>query len=86
MITPIRKNMRNRLMILQNTLLSRKRAIIETINDQLKNRSQIAHSRHRSAVNFFVNLFAGLIAYTWQPKKPSIQLSDKDTALLPALF
>src|SRR5437667_59739 len=53
-------------------LLLRKRAIIETITDQLKNICQIEHSRHRSPINFLVNLVAGLIAYCHQPKKPSL--------------
>jgi hypothetical protein len=55
-------------------LLLRKRSLIETVNDQLKNISQLEHTRHRSLNNFMVNLVAGLIAYTWQPKKPSLQL------------
>jgi hypothetical protein len=63
LITPIRKNMPNQLMPLMDKLLTRKRSIIETINDQLKNISQIAHTRHRSVTNFLVNLLAGLIAY-----------------------
>ena len=83
LITPLRKNMRNRLVLLQDKLLTRKRFIIETIIDQLKNISQIEHTRHRSTTNFLVNLIAGLIAYTWQPKKPSLHLSNKDMALLP---
>ena len=53
-------------------LLLRKRAISETIIDQLKNISQIEHSRHRSPLNFLVNLLCGLIAYCHQPKKPSL--------------
>ena len=86
LITPLRKNMRNRLVVLADKLLTRKRSLIETINDQLKNISQIVHSRHRSPINFLVNLTAGLIAYTWQDKKPSIHLPDKDMALLPAVI
>ena len=69
LITPIRKNMQNRLMPLMDKVLSRKRAIIETINDQLKNIQQVAHTRHRSEANFAVNVIAGLIAYTHQEKK-----------------
>lgn len=61
-------------MRLSDKLLSRKRSIIETIIDQLKNISQIEHSRHRSPVNFMVNLLCGLIAYCHQPKKPSLHL------------
>jgi hypothetical protein len=72
LITPIRKNMKNKLMPYLDKLLLRKRSIIETINDQLKNISQIEHTRHRSIWNFMVNLVAGLIAYTHQEKKPSI--------------
>ena len=76
LITRIKKNMKNRLMNLSDKLLLRKRGIIETIIDQLKNISQIEHSRHRSFTNFLVNLIGGLIAYTHQPKKPSLHLND----------
>ena len=62
----------------------RKRALIEIINDQLKNISQVAHTRHRSVDNFLVNLVAGLIGYSHQPKKPSLNLRDESSALLPA--
>ncbi len=72
LITKLRKNMRNVLMDLADTLLLRKRALIETINDQLKNVCQIAHTRHRSPLNFLAHLMAGLIAYCHQPKKPSL--------------
>jgi hypothetical protein len=78
--------MKNRLLSLQDKLLLRKRALIETINDQLKNISQIAHTRHRSARNFLVNLVAGLIAYTHQEKKPSLNVSTSEQALLPAVI
>ena len=73
LITNIRSNMKNKLMPLRDKLMLRKRFIIETINDQLKNISNIEHSRHRSPSNFLVNLFSGLVAYTWQEKKPSIR-------------
>ncbi len=86
LITPIRKNMANRLMPLLDKLLARKRSIIETINDQLKNISQIAHTRHRSVTNFLVNLMAGLLAYTFQPKKPSLDLVPADLEPLPAII
>lgn len=69
-----RRTMKNHLMLLMGKVLSRKRVIIETIIDQLKNISQIEHSRHRSPVNFCVNLICGLIAYAHQPKKPAIIL------------
>lgn len=69
-----RRNQKNSLMRLNDKLLSRKRFIVETIIDQLKNISQIEHSRHRSPTNCFVNIICGLIAYCHQPKKPALQL------------
>lgn len=76
LITKLKSNMKNKLILMSDKLLLRKRSIIETINDQLKNISQIEHSRHRSPVNFLVNLVSGLIAYTHQPKKPSLDLAQ----------
>jgi len=73
-ITKLRKNMKNRLLPWIDKLLLRKRAIIESVVDQLKNISQIEHTRHRSPINCFVNILAGLIAYCHQPKKPSLNL------------
>jgi hypothetical protein len=83
LITKLKKNMKNRLMLLSDKLLLRKRALIETINDQLKNLSQIEHTRHRSVWGFFVNLLAGLTAYTFREKLPSLNLHEKTG--LPAL-
>jgi Transposase DDE domain len=78
LITTIKKNMRNRLIPLIDKILLRKRSLIETVNDQLKNISQIQHTRHRSVCNFMVNVIAGLIAYTYQDKKPSLNLTTED--------
>ena len=86
LITTIRSNMKNSLMRLEDKLLLRKRFIIETINDQLKNISQIEHTRHRKPANFAVNLVAGLIAYTHQPKKPSINWGLELDPNLPVLI
>jgi transposase len=82
LITKLKRSMKQRLMPLNDRLLLRKRAIIETIIDPLKNISQIEHSRHRSPVNCFVSILGGLIAYYHQPKKPSIALDHN--LLLPA--
>ena len=80
LITKLRKNMKNQLMTWSDRILLRRRAIIETIIDQLKNISQIEHSRHRSVTNFFVNVLCGLIAYCRRPSKPSLGL-DKYMSL-----
>jgi hypothetical protein len=74
LVTKVRKNMKNKLMPLFDRLMLRKRAIIESVNDQLKNISQVEHTRHRSVWNFYGNIVAGLIAYTFQEKKPSLEL------------
>jgi hypothetical protein len=54
-----------------------------SVNDHLKNLCQIEHSRHRSVFNFLVNLMAGLAAYTYLPKKPSLDIYPKDLPALP---
>lgn len=82
LITRIRKNMKNKLIPLFDKLLVRKRALIETVIDQLKNISQIEHSRHRSVVNYFTDIVAGLIAYTYRPKLPSLNLRPEQLQLL----
>ncbi len=86
LITSIKKNMKNRLMPLLDKLLLRKRSIIETVNDQLKNMCNVEHTRHRSPINFMVNIVAGLIRYTYFEKKPSINFSQKDRDLLLSSF
>ena len=82
LVTKIRKNMHNKLMPMVDKLLLRKRAIIETINDQIKNIQQIEHTRHRSVVNAMINVLAALVAYTHQPCKPSLNLSQHELNLL----
>ena len=75
LVTGVKKNMKNKLVNLYDKLMLRKRAIIETVNDQLKNISQIEHTRHRSLWNFLGNVAAGLIAYSFREKKPSLNLN-----------
>lgn len=79
LITKLRSNMKNRFIEMEDKLLLRKRALIETVNDQLKNISNIEHTRHRSLWNFLGNLASGLIAYSWKEKKPSLNLNFKTT-------
>jgi IS5 family transposase len=74
LVTRIRKNMKNKLLLMADKILLRKRAIIETVNDQLKNINQIEHTRHRSIFNFMGNILAAIAAYMLQPKKPSLGL------------
>ena len=77
LITGIRNNMKNKLMLLIDKILLRKRSIIESVNDELKNNCQVEHTRHRSIINFFVHVFSALTAYTFLPKKPSLKFNTQ---------
>jgi len=81
LFTTLKSKMKNKFMKLQDKMLLRKRSVIETINDQLKNISQIEHSRHRSIGNFLINVLAGIAAYMRQPKKPHINMESYDMTL-----
>lgn len=81
-----RANMKNQLMDLYDKIMLRKRSIIETINDQLKNICMIEHSRHRSFHNFLNNLLSGIAAYSFLPKKPKVKFYVDNLNALPAFF
>ena len=74
LITKLKSNMKGALMSVSDRLLLRKRAIIETVNDELKNIAQVEHSRHRCFDNFIVNLLGAIAAYCLFPKKPCINV------------
>jgi len=76
--------MKPKLLNLMDKILLRKRALIETVNDQLKNICQIEHSRHRSPINAFVHLIAGLVAFTWQEKRPALSWTAEEQEILHA--
>lgn len=83
LVTKLRKNMKTKLVTpIADAIMLRKRAICETIIDQLKNIFQIEHSRHRSPKNFLTNLFSALIAYNFTEKKPSLKTTFVDTKQL----
>jgi hypothetical protein len=83
LVTKLRKNMKSyNVTPIWDAIMLRKRAIIETINDQLKNIFQIEHSRHRSPTNFLANLFSALIAYNFSDKKPSLKINYVQTPQL----
>ena len=74
LITKLKSRMKGQIMSISDKVLLRKRALIETINDELKNIAQIEHTRHRSVVGFTVNLMAGLAVCSFFPKKPMIDV------------
>ena len=83
LIAKPKKNMKKQNLSQSDKILLRKRAIIESVNDELKNICKIQHTRHRSINNFLINLMAGLVAYCFFPKKPSlnIQFERENTQL-----
>jgi hypothetical protein len=83
LITGIRNNMKNILMEMSDKILLRKRSIIETVNDELKNICQIEHSRHRSFANFISNTLAAIATYCFFPKKPAIRFHNSIDLLNP---
>ena len=89
LVTGLRSNMKNKLMPLYDKLMLRKRSVIESVNDELKNVAQLVHSRHRSVFNFCMNVLSALIAYSFFEKKPSINIDfdieEKDPTLLTVL-
>ena len=84
-ITKLKSNIEGALMSVSDRLLLRKRTIIETVNDELKNIAQLEHSKHRCFDNFIVKLLGVIAAYCLFPKKPCINVQRTiDTQL--ALF
>lgn len=86
LITSIKKNMKNCLMQMSDKILLRKRSVIETVNDELKNICQVEHSRHRSFENFISNLLSGLITYSFFSKKPAIKYETEITNQLACFY
>jgi hypothetical protein len=72
LITGVKKNMKNKLMTLQDKMMLRKRSLIETVFDILKNKFNLQHTRYRSPVNFMMHIASTLIAYQFRKNKPAI--------------
>ena len=84
-VTKVKCNTKNSLMSIADKMLLRKRALIETVNDELKNIAQIEHSRHRSFNNFIANSLSAIAAYCFFEKKPAIDINfvnDRQLSIL----
>ncbi len=79
LITKVRKNMKGQNLSQSDKILLRKRAIIESVNDELKNIASIEHSRHRSVNGFLINIVTALVAYSFFTKKPSLNIVFEKT-------
>jgi len=85
LITGIKKNMKNRLLEMWDKILLKKRSLIESIFNIMKNTLHLEHSRHRSVINAGIYMITTLIAYCWKPTKPQIQFNKQETQLLQAV-
>ncbi|MFP5471851.1 MAG: IS982 family transposase, partial [Bacteroidia bacterium] len=79
LITQVRRNMKKHALSNEEKILLRKRSVIETVNDELKNICQIEHTRHRSISGFLLNIMGAIAAYSFFPKKPSIKKAVVET-------
>ena len=79
LITAVRRNMKQKALSNEEKLLLRKRSVIETVNDELKNICQVEHTRHRSVAGFILNIMSAIAAYSFFPKKPSIKMDIEET-------
>jgi hypothetical protein len=79
LITAVRRNMKQKALSNEEKLLLRKRSVIETVNDELKNICQVEHTRHRSIAGFILNIMGAIAAYSFFPKKPSIKKDIEET-------
>lgn len=79
LITAVRRNMKSKALSNEEKLLLRKRSVIETVNDELKNICQVEHTRHRSISGFVLNIISAIAAYSFFPKKPSIKNDIQET-------
>ena len=84
-ITKVRKNMKKKMLSAFEKFFLKQRSIIETIIDQLKNLYHIDHTRHRSPINFLVNVVAGMVAYAWRPNKPGIKTNKLASNFFPVI-
>lgn len=64
LFTSIRKDMKNHLFEMEDKILLRKRSLIESVFNVLKNNMKLEHTRHRSQVNFLVHIIACITSYS----------------------
>lgn len=84
LVTGIKKNMKNKLLEMWDKILLKKRSLIESVFNIMKNTLHLEHSRHRSVINAGVYYITTLIAYCWKPTKPKIKFNKEETKLLEA--
>lgn len=76
LVYKVRKNMKPLSLSVCDEVLLKKRSIIESVIKELKTQTQVEHTRHRSFLNFQVNVISAMIAYTYLLKKPTLKLRE----------
>lgn len=84
LVTGIKKTMKNKLLEIWDKILLRKRSLVESVYNIMKNTLHLEHSRHRSVVNAGIYYITTIIAYCWKPTKPTIKFNKEETQLLEA--
>ena len=69
----IRNNMKNRLMDLNDRFMLKRRSIVETVIDSIKNICHTEYARHRSLINFFNNILSAIRTYCFESEKPKLR-------------
>jgi Transposase DDE domain len=85
LLTGLRKNMKNKLLSVWDKVMLKKRSLIESIFNIMKNSMMLEHSRHRSVINAFIHMVCVVIAYCYKPDKPKIKLTTQELRLLEEL-
>lgn len=76
LVTKIRRNMKNKLLPLQEKYNLLKRGVIESVNDILMTVCDLEHTRHRSPINAITHMMGALVAYNYIPEKPTVILNN----------
>ena len=76
LVYKVRKNMDALDISVSDAVLLKKRTLIESVIKELKTRTQLEHTRHRSLKNFQVNVISALIAYQISENKPALNISE----------
>lgn len=73
LITNIKSNMKNKFMSAFEKETLKKRSIVETVFDYLKNKFELEHTRHRSFWNFCVHILSTITTYSLKTSKPKVK-------------
>ena len=71
LVTKVKNSVRNFLISIADKIQPRKRTLVETVNDELKNIARIENFRYRFFHNFIANSLSAIASYCFLNKKSS---------------